>query len=126
MGPFFSSGVWSSAATASGSCFDMVSGDGTLVDLDSKGRETHEPVKLFHRTPAAETILRQGFRDAAGYYVTDRLQEGVWLSTVPPDANDGAQGTDLLEVDIPEEDVAPMNGLRQGIRIESSWSRQPS
>ena len=36
-----------------------------------------------------------------------RLHEGVWLSTVPPDAHDGAQGTDLLEVDIPEEEVAP-------------------
>ena len=64
-------------------------------------------MKLFHRTPGAETILRGGFRDAVGYYVTDRLHEGVWLSTVPRDANYGAQGTDLLEVDIPEEDVAP-------------------
>ena len=91
-------------------------------------------MKLFHRTPAAETILRVGFRDAAGYYLTDRFHEGVWLSTVPQDANYGAQGTDLLEVDIPEEDVAPYEwigcrseiGLREGNRIESSWSRQPS
>ena len=58
-------------------------------------------MKLFHRTRTAETILREGFRDAAGYYLTDRFHEGVWLSTVPPDANDGAQETDLLEVDIP-------------------------
>ncbi len=33
--------MWSSAATASASCFDMVSGDDTLVDLDSTGREAH-------------------------------------------------------------------------------------
>ena len=71
-------------------------------------------MKLFHRTPAAETILRQGFRDAAGYYVIDRLQEGVWLSTVPPDATDDTLGTDLLEVDIPEEDVAPHEWIEAG------------
>ena len=71
-------------------------------------------MKLFHRTPAAETILRQGFRDAAGYYVTDRLHEGVWLSTVPPDATDDAWGTDLLEVDIPEADVAPHEWIEAG------------
>ncbi len=71
-------------------------------------------MKLFHRTPAAETILREGFRDAVGYYLTDRLHEGVWLSTVPRDANDGAQGTDLLEVDIPEEDVAPHEWIEEG------------
>ena len=71
-------------------------------------------MKLFHRTPAAETILRVGFRDAAGYYLTDRLHEGVWLATVPLDANYGAQGTDLLEVDIPEEDVAPHEWIEEG------------
>ena len=71
-------------------------------------------MKLFHRTPAAETILREGFRDAAGYYLTDRLHEGVWLSTVPPDANDGAPGPDLLEVDIPEEDVASHGWVEAG------------
>ena len=71
-------------------------------------------MKLFHRTPAAETILRQGFRDAAGYDVTDTLDEGVWLSTVPPAATDDALGTDLLEVDIPEEDVAPHERIEAG------------
>ena len=71
-------------------------------------------MKLFHRTPSAETILREGFRDTAGYYSTDRLHEGVWLSTVPLDANYGARGTDLLEVDIPEEDVASYEWIKGG------------
>ena len=71
-------------------------------------------MKLFHRTPSAETILRKGFRDAAGYYSTDSLHEGVWLSTVPLEANYGAQGTDLLEVDIPEEAVAPHEWIEGG------------
>ena len=31
-------------------------------------------MKLFHRAPAAETILRAGFRDAAGAYLTDRAR----------------------------------------------------
>ena len=46
--------------------------------------------------------------------MTDRLHEGVWLSTVPQDANYGAQRTDLLEVDIPEEDVAPYEWIEAG------------
>ena len=35
---------------------------------------------------------------------------------VPQDANDGAQGTDLLDVEIPEEDVAPHKWIEEGNR----------
>ena len=30
----------------------------------------------------------------------------MWLSNVPPDANEGASGDDLLAVEIPEEAIA--------------------
>src|SRR4051812_5952858 len=47
---------------------------------------------LFHRTSqaAARRILRSGFRDAAGFYMTTRLTRGVWFSDRPLDASEGA------------------------------------
>ncbi len=55
---------------------------------------------FFHRTdrPAADAILADGFRDASGDYMTERTHEGVWLSDVPLDANEGASGDVLLVV----------------------------
>jgi hypothetical protein len=38
---------------------------------------------------AAEEIIRNGFRDGTGPYLTGDLYSGVWLSDVPLDPNDG-------------------------------------
>lgn len=57
---------------------------------------------LFHTTDAAETILREGFRDGEGSYglVSSWLQ-GVFLSDVPASVSDGATGEQVIEVTLP-------------------------
>jgi hypothetical protein len=58
-------------------------------------------MKFFHRTTCqnAEQILREGFRDGRGTYLTDREWEGIWLWD-RPDAAPGADGA-LLQVTLP-------------------------
>lgn len=64
-------------------------------------RKTNErTVKLYHRTGAAAEILEKGFRDGEGNYLTMNIYRGVWLSNVPLDENEGAQGDALLEVKV--------------------------
>ena len=55
---------------------------------------------LYHRTRLvnARAILKQGFKDATGNYLTESPHTGVWLSNVPLDENEGAIGDALLEV----------------------------
>jgi hypothetical protein len=40
---------------------------------------------FYHRTTdeCAKLILREGFRDGTGYYLTTRTHTGVWLSKRP-------------------------------------------
>jgi hypothetical protein len=47
-------------------------------------------VTFFHVTTAeaAETILREGFQDGSGTYMTSIVLTGVWLSDSPLDCND--------------------------------------
>jgi hypothetical protein len=62
---------------------------------------------LYHRTTdvAAREILRSGFRDATGTYLTEELHTGVWLSDGPLDCNEGAgSGADtdvLFSIELP-------------------------
>ena len=65
-------------------------------------------MKLFHRTDAARAIAANGFRDGRGTYLTSPPTEhqGVWLSNIPLDANEGAIGDTLFMVDIPEDVIA--------------------
>ena len=67
-------------------------------------------MKLYHRTTAAsaESILRDGFKDGTGHYLTGQLHSIVWLSNEPLDINEGATGEVLLEValDMREDDLA--------------------
>jgi hypothetical protein len=60
---------------------------------------------LFHRTSAANAaqILRDGFRDGVGRYLTEQEWTGVWLSNVPLDSNEGAEGDTLLQVELPDQ-----------------------
>jgi hypothetical protein len=55
---------------------------------------------FFHRTSrsTADAILATGFRDGSGCYMTEETHVGVWLSDVPLDCNEGANGGVLLLV----------------------------
>jgi hypothetical protein len=55
---------------------------------------------LFHVTSegAAVAILREGFQDGTGTYMTDRDFSGVWLSDRPLDENESAWGDVVLMV----------------------------
>jgi hypothetical protein len=61
---------------------------------------------LYHRTSreCAESILKEGFRDGTGKYLTEQTHAGVWLSVEPLDAGEGGlyggDDTRLLAVDI--------------------------
>jgi len=55
---------------------------------------------LYHRTDAADEILRGGFRDGEGSYMGDVILRGVWLSDVPLDLHEGAGGNWVLEVEL--------------------------
>jgi hypothetical protein len=59
-------------------------------------------VLYFHRTSLANAraILREGFRDGRGRYLTEHEFEGVWISEKPLDAGEGAVGDTLLAVSI--------------------------
>jgi hypothetical protein len=63
---------------------------------------------LYHRTSAANAaqILRDGFRDGVGCYLTDQEWTGVWLSNRPLDIIEGADGDTLLQVELPEQTIA--------------------
>jgi hypothetical protein len=57
---------------------------------------------LYHRTHAADDILRGGFRDGEDTYMTDVVLRGVWLSDVPLGIEEGAHGSQVLEVELPD------------------------
>ena len=71
-------------------------------------------VRLYHRTDHGETILREGFRDASGFYGTTTEWTGVWLSDTPLDGNEGAKGDDLLTVEIQEIAIADYEWIEDG------------
>ena len=62
-------------------------------------------MKVFHRTPAADAIRSDGFRDGEGTYGTAQLFRGVWLSDEPLDIGQGASGDTLLTLEIPESSL---------------------
>jgi hypothetical protein len=72
---------------------------------------------LYHKTTAAnaEQILRDGFRDGVGTYMTLREHRGVWLSNVPLDIDEGAEGDILLQVgELPEQAIAEYEWIEDG------------
>ena len=62
-------------------------------------------MKLYHTTNKAKEILRRGFKDGSGYYLTHYLWKGVWFSNIPCfaglDSDRGANGETRLEIQIP-------------------------
>jgi hypothetical protein len=73
---------------------------------------------LYHVTndEAASAIMRVGFRDGSGSYLTDGMHTGVWLSDRPLDASEGADGDVVLRVELActEVDLAPYEWVEQG------------
>ena len=63
-------------------------------------------ITLYHRTNKddATQIIANGFRDGKGYYGTESLHRGVWLSDRALDANEGAVGTTVLRVELTKDE----------------------
>lgn len=71
-------------------------------------------MRLYHRTDARDAILAEGFTDAEGDYLSERIHGGVWLSDRILDANEGVvTGEDVLDLEIPEEVVAPYEWIEE-------------
>jgi hypothetical protein len=70
-------------------------------------------MRLYHRTDAKDAILAEGFTDAQGDYLTERLHGGVWLTDRILDSNEGAASEDVLDLEIPEEIVAPFEWIEE-------------
>jgi len=60
---------------------------------------------LYHCTPAADAIIRGGFRDSTGCYMMSVEITGVFFSNWPLDINEGAKGDTVLSLEIPEEKI---------------------
>lgn len=71
-------------------------------------------MKLFHRTDHAESILRVGFRDSEGSYLTLHTYHGVWFSDTPLDENEGAHGSSVLAVDTGDTDLDEWQWVGEG------------
>lgn len=55
---------------------------------------------FYHRTNAdnARTIVNSGFRNSSGYFLSNRIWTGVWLSSRPVDSDAAARNEALLMV----------------------------
>ena len=64
----------------------------------------------YHRTTAenAQAIVERGFKNSAGYFLSNRTWSGVWLSARPLDIRADGEGDHLLMIrlDIPEPQLA--------------------
>lgn len=76
-------------------------------------------VHYYHRTSieAAEGILRNGFKNGRGKYMTDRVWSGVWLSDRPLDVGEGGvfsgPRTVLLHIHIDATKVEPHEWIEE-------------
>ena len=61
-------------------------------------------MKLYHRTRNAEEIMKQGFKDARGQFLTIHEWTGVWFLDRPLKSN-GDEGDTILEIEIPFDAV---------------------
>jgi hypothetical protein len=81
-----------------------IGGLGTIYELRA--------VKLYHPTMHAAEILRDGFGETTGTYLTESDHSGVWLVDRPVDKRTGG-GDDavMLELEIPEAIVVPFEWI---------------
>lgn len=71
-------------------------------------------MRVFHRTDAAAEIIRDGFRDGVGRYMTDQEHAGVWVSSEPLDCNSGAFGDEVLTLEIPDDLFSRYEWVEEG------------
>lgn len=71
-------------------------------------------MRVYHRTNAVESILRAGFRDATGYYLTVNEHSGVWVSDAPLDENAGAGGRFVISLEVPDDQLEPYEWAEDG------------
>lgn len=81
---------------------------------------------FFHSTTekAAQAIPTEGFRDARGSYGFMFTEfEGVFVSDVPVDVNEGAKGNILLsiELDVAESDLLELEVPRDENKLRHEW-----
>ena len=70
---------------------------------------------LYHRTYAAEAIIRDGFRDGDAKYLMEDLHQGVWVYDEPLDEREGALGNVVLVVSgVPEAAVVEFEWVHPG------------
>ena len=71
---------------------------------------TISKMTLYHRTSTenARNILRDGFKDQVGHFLSDHFVAGVWFSDRPVDLNEGARGETVFRivVDVTESDLS--------------------
>jgi hypothetical protein len=77
-------------------------------------------MRLFHRTSHADAILREGFRDAEGHYGfrddegNPVSMRGVWVSSIPLADDEGADGDQLLQIELPDAVALEHEVLEEG------------
>ncbi len=64
-------------------------------------------VRLYHPTKHAAEILRDGFGETSGTYLTETDHSGVWLFDRPLDYVGQDEPDVMLELEMPESVVAP-------------------
>lgn len=71
---------------------------------------------LYHCTTTknAATILREGFRDRTGYYMTRSLHTGVWLSDRPLDDAAPSSDTLVLRLELDEAKILDFEWIEEG------------
>ena len=62
-------------------------------------------MKLYHRTRNAEEVMREGFKDSRGQFLTVHEWTGVWFSDRPLYSDEGGEGDTILEIEIPFDAV---------------------
>ena len=74
---------------------------------------------MFHITSNAnaEAILKEGFRDATGYYLTDQQHTGVWVSGEPFDGQYLNDANTLFAIEIPEDATSEFEWLEEAKTI---------
>lgn len=72
-------------------------------------------MKFFHITDNAnaEAILKDGFRDATRYYLTDQEHTGVWVSSEPFDGQYQNDGVTLFTIEIPEDVISEFKWVEE-------------
>jgi len=82
---------------------------------DLEPNPTHQAMRLYHRTSAANTILTRGFKDSSDAYRMNSCYRGVWVSDSPVDAHDATDGDEVLVIEIPESAIAEYEWVEEGV-----------